>query len=54
VNSRTANSPRRYPDRYRHRRIAIIVNNDNPISGLTAEQVRQIYVGEMLNWAEVQ
>ena len=34
--------------------IAIIVNNDNPISGLTAEQVRQIYVGEMLNWAEVQ
>ncbi len=34
--------------------IAIVVNNDNPISGLTAEQVRQIYVGEMLNWAEVQ
>ncbi|MDD4310951.1 MAG: substrate-binding domain-containing protein [Eubacteriales bacterium] len=34
--------------------IAIIVNNDNPISGLTAEQVRQIYVGETLNWADVQ
>jgi len=33
--------------------IAIIVNNDNPISGLTIEQVRQIYVGELLNWAEV-
>ncbi len=33
--------------------IAIIVNNDNPISGLSIEQVRQIYVGELLNWAEV-
>ena len=33
--------------------IAIIVNNGNPISGLTIEQVRQIYVGELLNWAEV-
>ena len=33
--------------------IAIIVNNDNPISGLTIEQVRQIYVAELLNWAEV-
>ncbi len=34
--------------------IAIVVNNDNPISGLTAEQVRQIYVGETLNWLDVQ
>ncbi|NLI55233.1 MAG: extracellular solute-binding protein [Clostridiales bacterium] len=34
--------------------IAIIVNNDNPVSGLSAEQVRQIYVGETTNWAEVQ
>ncbi len=34
--------------------IAIIVNLNNPVSGLTAEQVRQIYVGETLNWAEVQ
>jgi phosphate transport system substrate-binding protein len=33
--------------------IAIIVNNDNPISGLSIEQVRQIYVGELLNWADV-
>ena len=33
--------------------IAIIVNLNNPIAGLTAEQVRQIYVGETLNWADV-
>jgi len=34
--------------------IAVIVNLNNPISGLTAEQVRQIYVGETLNWLDVQ
>ena len=34
--------------------IAIVVNLNNPISGLTAEQVRQIYVGETLSWSEVQ
>jgi phosphate transport system substrate-binding protein len=34
--------------------IAIVVNNANPVNGLTAEQVRQIYVGETLNWADVQ
>ncbi|MEA4913826.1 MAG: substrate-binding domain-containing protein [Christensenella sp.] len=34
--------------------IAVIVNLNNPISGLTAEQVRQIYVGETLSWSEVQ
>jgi len=34
--------------------IAVIVSLNNPIAGLTAEQVRQIYVGEVLNWAEVQ
>ena len=33
--------------------IAIIVNLESPISGLTAEQVRQIYVGETTNWANV-
>ena len=33
--------------------IAVIVNLNNPISGLTAEQVRQIYVGELLNWADI-
>jgi phosphate transport system substrate-binding protein len=33
--------------------IAVIVNLNNPIAGLTAEQVRQIYVGEVTNWADV-
>ncbi|MBA4348289.1 MAG: phosphate ABC transporter substrate-binding protein [Clostridiales bacterium] len=33
--------------------IAVIVNLNNPITGLTAEQVRQIYVGEVMNWADV-
>ena len=33
--------------------IAVIANLNNPIAGLTAEQVRQIYVGEILNWADV-
>lgn len=33
--------------------IAVIVNLNNPIAGLTAEQVRQIYVGETLSWADV-
>lgn len=32
--------------------IAIIVNLNNPLAGLTAEQVRQIYVGELTNWAD--
>lgn len=34
--------------------IAVIVNLESPITGLTAEQVRQIYVGELTNWADVQ
>jgi phosphate transport system substrate-binding protein len=34
--------------------IAIIVNLESPITGLTSEQVRQIYVGETTNWADVQ
>jgi len=33
--------------------IAVIVNLNNPIMGLTAEQVRQIYVGEVMSWADV-
>jgi len=34
--------------------IAVIVNNGNPIDGLTAEQVRTIYVGETFTWDEVE
>jgi phosphate transport system substrate-binding protein len=34
--------------------IAVIVNLASPIVGLTAEQVRSIYVGETINWADVQ
>ncbi len=33
--------------------IAIVVNLASPITGLTGEQVRQIYVGETINWADV-
>lgn len=29
------------------------VNRDNPVEGLTAAQVRDIYAGEIRNWAEV-
>ncbi len=32
--------------------IAIIVNLGNPITGLTSDLVRSIYVGEITNWAE--
>ena len=32
--------------------IAIIVNLGNPITGLTTDLVRSIYVGEITNWAE--
>ena len=33
--------------------IAVIVSNDNPVDGLTAEQVRDIYMGEITDWSEV-
>ncbi|MEN6594585.1 MAG: substrate-binding domain-containing protein [Clostridiaceae bacterium] len=32
--------------------IAVIVNLDNPITGLTTDLVRSIYVGEITNWAD--
>ena len=33
--------------------IAIIVNNANPVSDLTVEQIADIYTGKISNWAEV-
>ncbi len=33
--------------------IAVIVNDDNPVSGLTMDQLRSIYAGETTNWSEV-
>lgn len=33
--------------------IAIVVNKDNNISGLTTEQVKGIFTGEITNWNEV-
>ena len=34
--------------------IAVIVNNDNPMDGLSLEQVQQIYLGDLTTWADVQ
>ena len=34
--------------------IAVIVNNSNPIEGLTTDQVKSIYVGETTSWSEVE
>ena len=33
--------------------IAVIVNNDSPVTDLTSEQVRSIFMGEVTTWAEV-
>lgn len=33
--------------------IAVIVSNNNPIEGLTSEQVRDIYMGKLTDWSEV-
>ena len=33
--------------------IAIIVNNENPVSDLTLEQIAAMYTGEITNWSEV-
>jgi len=34
--------------------IAVIVSLDNPVDGLTSEQVRDIYMGEITDWSEVE
>ncbi|MBS5704578.1 MAG: substrate-binding domain-containing protein, partial [Butyricicoccus pullicaecorum] len=31
--------------------IAVIVNNENPVTELSTEQVMQIYTGEVTDWA---
>lgn len=33
--------------------LVFVVNADNPVDGLTTEQVRKIYAGEITNWSEV-
>ena len=33
--------------------IAVIVSNDNTVDSLTSEQVRDIYMGEITDWSEV-
>lgn len=33
--------------------IAVIVNNESIVTGLTSEQVKGIYMGELTNWSEV-
>jgi phosphate transport system substrate-binding protein len=33
--------------------IAVIVNNDSPIDGLTKNQVREIFIGEITDWSEI-
>ena len=33
--------------------IAVIANNDNPIDGLTKDQVKDIYTGAITDWSEI-
>ena len=33
--------------------IAVIVNKDNPVKNLTAQQIKDIYMGNITNWSEV-
>ena len=33
--------------------IAVVVNNDNEVDTLTMEQIRQIFVGEITDWADI-
>ena len=33
--------------------IAVVVNNENPVEDLTAEQVKDIYVGDTTDWSEL-
>ena len=33
--------------------LVFLVNEDNPVDGLTTEQIQKIYTGEITNWAQV-
>jgi len=33
--------------------IAVIVNNDNPLTNITSQQVKSIFTGEVTNWEEI-
>ncbi len=33
--------------------IAVIVNNDSSVSGLTSEQIKAVFMGEMTKWSEI-
>ncbi len=33
--------------------IAVIVNNDNEVDGLTSDQVKEIYIGNITTWSEL-
>ena len=33
--------------------ITVIVNNDSPVNGLTSEQVKDIFMGAVVNWSDV-
>ncbi|MCL2806937.1 MAG: substrate-binding domain-containing protein [Coriobacteriia bacterium] len=33
--------------------LAVIVNNDNPVSGMSIDQVRDIFLGNTKNWSEI-
>ena len=34
--------------------IAVVVNNDSPVTELTSENVKDIFTGEITDWADVQ
>ena len=34
--------------------IAVVVNNDNPLDNLTADQVKAIFTGAVANWGELE
>jgi len=31
----------------------VIVNNDNPLTNITSQQVKSIFTGEVTNWEEI-